>query len=413
MLRRIVANDRGRAYRVAAGLADQALMSGANFATGVLVGRACTKSEFGSYGMALATLLLLAEAHHALVSTPHQVLWPRHGEADRPRLNGDSLLASLAVGVVAAIGLSVVALAGGGGVWAALAVVAWAYLARYFVRVLCFSTRRPAAALALDAAGTVLQLGLIGGLYAVDRLGPATALLAIGVANAMALIGWLLTNRRHVEVRASGAVDGFRRGWPVGRWIFVSGLLWAAGTHLYPLIVGGVRGAGEAGVWTACFALAALANPLLLGVQNLLGPAVAHAAADLPRGRLLPFVASRSIAFAALMVPFALLMLLGGELLLRVYGDTYAGAGGVIAVLGVSGVVHAGGFPSSRALVAIDAGLHDVAANSLTLALTATAGTLLVLKFGAFGAAVALVVAEAVGNAYRISALIRLTRGAA
>ena len=403
--------------RLGVSLADQAGVSATNFLTGVLIGRACSPEQLGLYGIGLAVLLIVTEVHQAFVSTPHQVLYPRQpGDAERRRFNGSALLHSLAIGGIVGVGVLVAALFSGGqtgGVLLALAVAAWAVLARYFARLFSFTTLRPAAALWLDGGVALLQLGGLATLAWTGRLSAMSAFVWIGVSNAVALIAWLLPLRREFAPAPAAAVGDFKKTWPLSRWVVLSGVTWTLGMHAYPLLIGGLRTPAEAGVWTACFGIAALANPLLMGIQNWLGPVVAHAAVSRPRPAFRRLVLRASIGFGLLMTPVVLGTFLFGDWLVRAYGPEYATHGGLVAMLTLATLAHAVGFASARGLFADGRALHDFAGNLVTLALLLTIGLWLVARHGVDGAAWSFVIGMAAGNAYRVLAFLATSRGEA
>ncbi len=398
--------------RLGVSLVDQASVSATNFLTGVLIGRACSQEQLGLYGIGLAVLLIITEFHQAFVSTPHQVLYPKWTDAvARRRFNGSALLHSLSIGVVAGVGLAVAgAVVGGeiGGALLALAVAAWAVLARHFARLFSFTTLRPSAALALDGGVALLQLGGLAVLAWTGRLSATSAFLWIGLANLASLVAWLLPLRREFAPSPQHALADVKTTWPLSRWIVLSGITWTLGMHAYPLLVGGLRSAAEAGVWTACFGIAALANPLLMGVQNWLGPAVAHAATDRSAADFRRLVLHASAAFGLLMVPVVLGTFLFGDLLVQAYGPEYAEHGSLVALLTLATLCHAVGFPSARGLFADGHAIHDFLGNVVTLALLLAVGIWLVSAFGVTGAAWSFVIGLAAGNAYRLIAFLCL-----
>ena len=408
------AQSRGRAARLIVSLSDQAFVSGTNFATGVLIGRAVTERQLGLYAIAFGVMLVLTEVHHALIATPQQVLYPRHRGEALQRFNGSTLLHSITLAGLSAIVLALVGIAFRGQpigvVFLAASVAVGLYLPRQYGRLFCYTARIPQAALALDATGSVIQLAALASLAATGHLTPVTALLSLAAANGVAALAWFLVSRRRFHLNARNAVADVRRTWPLSRWVFISGLIWTLGMHTYPLLIGLLRSEREAGIWFACFAIGALANPLLMGIQNVAGPAVAHAHADRSDRDFRRFVVKASLAFALAMIPFAVAAALLGEQFLMLYGDEFAGYGMVVALLAFGTVTHAIGFPSSRALLAIDKACHDLAGNVIALTFLATAGLWLINRFGVAGAAISLVSSEAVGNAYRVAIFV-LCRG--
>ncbi|MEL7237365.1 MAG: polysaccharide biosynthesis C-terminal domain-containing protein [Planctomycetota bacterium] len=406
-----------RGLKVGTSLADQAACSATNFLTGVLVSRSVTEAEFGLYGTALATLLIITEAHNALISTPHQVLSPRLHGGDLRRFNGSNLLGSLSLGGVSLIGLlaasTVVWLLGDehfGQTMLALAIAMWAILARQFARQFSFAMHRPAMALLVDAIMAVVQLGTLFVLFRNGQLGPVSAVIVIGVANAIAVGVFLLLDRRRFAPRPVDARRDFAATWPMAKWLVFSGVLWTLGMHGYPPLIFGVAGKEQAGIWTACFGIAALANPLLMGIQNIVGPAVAHAYTAHTVEGFRRYVLRITAGFGGLVLPFAIVVSIFGELLVSIYGPQYTGYGAIVGILAFSTLTHAIGFPSARGLMAIHQTRHDLIGNVITLAVMLSAGIALIAMYGVLGAALSFVISEVLGNGYRVAAFLWLTR---
>ncbi|MEM7808321.1 MAG: polysaccharide biosynthesis C-terminal domain-containing protein [Planctomycetota bacterium] len=400
-----------RGLRLGLTLGDQAVVSGTNFLSNVMLAKALAKPELGVYGMAFAGLLFATEAVHALVSTPHQVLLARRDKAERSIFNGSALTHALGVGLLVSGIVAIVALAGGGTTFATLAAMAWAVLLRYFVRVFCFTTGTPGWALPLDVITSVIQLGGIWILWQTGNLSATTALLTLGTANVVSASVVLLARRREFRIQWHRVLADLSATWSLSRWIFASGIVWTVGTHGYPLLIGVVRDKSSAGIWFACYGLAAIANPLLMGITNSLGPAVANRAASGSASDLERFVGIASLAFAGVMSVYATAAFFLGEWMLQLlYDDKYAGFGNVVGIMALVSIVHALGFASSRGLFALDAARPDFVANILALGVMLGAGTWLTWSFGIRGAAVAMVLSVATGNVYRIVCFFRRVR---
>jgi len=55
-------------------LTDQAVASATNFLTGVIIGRACTKEQFGLYMLGFSIVLFVMSLQTSLISTPYMVI---------------------------------------------------------------------------------------------------------------------------------------------------------------------------------------------------------------------------------------------------------------------------------------------------------------------------------------------------
>jgi O-antigen/teichoic acid export membrane protein len=151
---------------------------------------------------------------------------------------------------------------------------------------------------------------------------------------------------------------------------------------------------------------------MLMGVQNLIGPAVAEVAARPDSDELRRFVTKSTWLFVLLMTPYATAAFFGGEWFLKLYDGQYDGFGMVVSILALASLTHAFGFASSRALFARGGARHDVIANSLALVMMLGPGSIAIYTNGIRGAAGVMLASLAVSNLYRVIAFLRMTKGA-
>jgi len=393
-------------------LVDQVVLSAANLATGVILGRACSKEEFGLYTLAMSIVLFAAAFQGALILTPYMIFSPRLRGMDKARYAGSTLIhqACLSAAAMAVLALGGVVLTLGIGprelapvVWA-LAAVVGLLLFRDYARQLSFANLSVQAALWLDTAAAALQLAGIAVLVACGTLSAYGACWVIGAASGLGTAGWLLATRGQFAVRRRAVMADLRHNWTTGKWVFVSGIVWALGTYLYPWLLLALHGSASAGVWAACFGMVALANPLILGVQNYLGPSIAHAFAQGGFGPLRRHTLGAALVMAAMFLPlFGILTAAGSPGVVLLYGEKYAGCGVIVAWLALSTLVATLTFPFSRALFAAGMARVDFGATVVSLATLATAGLWLVRGYGVAGAGLGLLLGNAAGLAVRLA----------
>ncbi len=405
------------ARRGGVALLDQAIASLTNFSAGVIIGRVCTKDEFGLYMLGLSLVLLLTSVQDMFVTTPYMVFSPRLQGEHRARYNGSTLIHQLVLSLLAAAGLGV---AGGvlflefaparlAPVLVALAVVLVFILTRNYIRRLCFAALRMRSALAIDFAVGVVQVGGLLLLAWLHLLSADRAFAVLGAACGVGSLAWLLGNRRSFVVRLDHTKADFARNWSFGKWILASGLLWDVGMSLYPWILGWFHGAEAIGVWAACLGIVSMGNPAFLGVQNYLGPQIMHCRAEGGNGALYRFVLRSSATFGGLVLVFSVfLMVCANWLVVFVYGEKYAGNSLVVCALAMNLVVTACGFSLSRGLLALERADVDFAINAVAVVLLLTVGLWLVQSWGAAGAAAGMLLTNAVIAVAKYAAFLSL-----
>ncbi len=398
-------------------LADQAVASATNFVTGVIIARACSREELGLYMLGFSLILLMTDLQTSLISTPYMVYAPRLKGRAHALYTGSTLIHQVAFSLFTMLALACGALVAAIGVgprglgpvlWALVAVIGLIML-REFARRVCFARLKIKTAFVFD---TCIAVGQIVGLLLLayfDLLSASRAYWVIGSACGIAVLWWLWSDRESYHPRMSESLADLKKNWVFGKWVFASGLVWAVSMNLYPWLLAFFYGTASAGVWAACLGVVSVGNPALLGMQNFVGPKIAHVyAADGPRA-LRRLVLKISPVIALPMLLLCLVMFFwGGHFIALLYGRQYAGNNLVVAILALNLLVHAAAFSFSRALFAIERADLDFLVNFAALFIMVTIGFWLVRAFGPLGAAIGLLAANLVTSAVRAGAFFRL-----
>lgn len=402
-------------------LADQAVASVTNFATGVIIARASSKEEFGLYMLGFTLILLVTDLQTSLIATPYMVYAPRLQGRAHAQYTGSTLIHQVVFSLLTTLVVIGAACAARFGVgphglepvlWA-LAGVGSLIMLREFVRRICFASLKLRTVFVFDV---FIGVGQICGLLVLAHfklLSASRAYWVIGATCGLAVLCWLWLNRHHYHLRIDESVLDLKRNLVFGKWVFASGLLWTASTNLYPWLLAFFHGAAAAGVFAACLGVVSASNPALLGIQNFLGPKIAHVYATRGRIGLRKFVLKISGSMA---IPVSLLTLImitwGDRFIGLLYGSRYTGNGRVVATLACNLLLSAVVFSYSRALFAIERADLDFALNFAAIFIMLTLGLWLVKIHGPFGAALGLIIAGGVTSILRVGAFLKLTSGA-
>lgn len=414
-------SSRGGANVRSGGLAvaDQLVASATTFGTGIIIGRACSQEEFGLYMLGFSIVMLAMRLQMALISTPFTVFVPQLEGEPRSRYAGSTLIHQLGLSVVTMFLLSVlgIGLLSGIGpdglgqvVWALVAGITF-ILVREYARNLCFALLDFATAIFVDLTVSVAQITGLLVLAGLGWLSARTAVLVIGSACAVAVAVWLLRARGSLHPRLDRALVDLKFNWQFGRWIFLSGLLWEAHLAVYPWILTFLHGTAETGVWAACLGVAAVANPLLLGMQNFLGPKIAHSFSE-SNLEYLRFVVNRlSLVFTFFVVPIvAILVFYGDPILVFLYGEKYSGNAIVIAFLAVDLLLSPLRFSLSRALFSLKRADVETETNVLSFCVLLALGLRLVAEYSVVGVALSILVGNTVVTMAKLGAFLRLCK---
>ena len=400
-------------------LADQAVASATNFLTGVIIGRACIKEQFGLFMLGFSIVLFVMNLQTSLILTPYMVYSPRLKPSEHARYTGSTLIHQLGFSALAIVALAVggVALSFGIGpqglapvVWTLVVVITFILL-REYIRQISFANLCVKTALILDSGVAVVQ---IGGLLLLAYLGLLSASMAywvVGLACGLAAVGWLVWMRTTFALQLTRAISDLVQNWIFGKWVFASALLWTLSMELYPWILTAFHGIASTGVWAACFGIAAIGNPLLGGMQNFLGPKIAHSYAEGGALALRRFVFKASAVFSLLITPFCIaLLVFGGSLVVIIYGDKYASNGLVVSILAVNFFVLAVRFSFSRALFVMGRADVDFAVNFVAPFVLLTLGLWLVKSFGPLGVACGLLAGNTAATGFKCATFYVLIR---
>ncbi|MEW6450490.1 MAG: lipopolysaccharide biosynthesis protein [Pseudomonadota bacterium] len=402
-------------------LIDQALVSGASFLTTVLIGRNTLPSQLGTYALSGAILIWVTNAQESLVSLPFTLRRSREPTVAAAQA-GQALLLSglLSACAIVAIGIvGVTALVWGGHrhatpiAWA-LASAAPFVVCREFARRFSFASLRNIEALGLDSAIVILQLGVLGWLAQTGRMSSASALAALGFSCATAVLIWFWLVRDRIQF----AFDGFSKtlvdSWTVGKWLFANQLLGALQSQMTLWLVALAVGAAATGVYTACLSIALFANPIILGISNVLWAKAAHAFQQGGSARLLrESIADAAQLGAILAVFFLVILFWGDDVLALLYpASDYVGYGHVVAIFALGQLIYGLGMPAATAL----AGMGHARTNCIIAALETTLIGLLVwplvFDLGIIGAAYGILIGCLVRLVIRWAALLAVLRSA-
>ncbi|MBX9843616.1 MAG: hypothetical protein K2Z80_17595 [Xanthobacteraceae bacterium] len=402
-------------------LADQALVSGASFFTTVLIGRYTFPSDLGTYALAGAILIWVTNAQESLVSLPYTLR--RSSEPTEAAVQAgqalilSGLLSALVIVAIGVVGVTVLA----SGDYPNVTLIAWALagaapfvVGREFARRFAFAAMRNIEALALDSVIVILQIGLLGWLAWTGRMTSASALAALGISCATAVLIWFWLVRDRLQFSFGGFTKTLADSWAVGKWLFANQLLGALQSQMTLWFVALAVGAVATGIYVACLSIALFANPIILGISNVLWAKAARAFQQGGSGRLLrESIADAGQLGAIVGVFFLAILFWGDDLLSLLYpASEYAGYGHVVTIFALGQLIYGLGMPASTAL----AGMGHVRTNFVITAMETTLIGLLVwplvFHWGIVGAAYGILIGCIVRLFVRWAALLCVLRGA-
>lgn len=400
-------------------LLDQGIVSITNFSSGVIIGRLAGPDELGLYSLGFTLVLLLTTLQDTLTTAPYMVYSPRLSPEERRYYFGSTLAHQLAISFASTILLAFATLLlfifqpnyRIGTVLLSLSTVLFFITTREYLRRIYFANLDMQLPLFFDAFSSVIQLTTLLLLAKTDRLSAVTAYWAIGFAASIILVFWARSVRTRCQIAIFRVREDFRHNWSFGRWLLISAALFALTMNVYPWLLTMFHGTASAGVWAACMGLTALGNPILLGMQNVIGPRIFHAYANGDLQSLKKAVNSSATIFGITLAPLVVLLVaIGGILVAWIYGDAYFGNGTTVAVLSCNMLLTAVIFPFSRAIFALGRTDLDLRINIIGLIPLVTVGIFLTWKFGPLGAACSLLLSNVFSSIIRLAVLRKMYR---
>jgi O-antigen/teichoic acid export membrane protein len=188
-------------------------------------------------------------------------------------------------------------------------------------------------------------------------------------------------------------------------------MVWNAGMQLYPWLIAALAGTLEVAVWGACYQLAAVANPLLMGLQNFIGPRIAEAFTERDRTSFCSYVYKTALGTSLLMIGPAIVLCIFADAALRwLTHGTFTGHQMAITFLCAAIVIQSTTFTLSRGLFALHRADLDLYCNFGPLLLLFTGGTALTWHMGATGAALSMLIAQVLSASSRAILFARAAR---
>ncbi len=404
----------------ALGLVDQAVVSGTQFLTTVMIGRACGKEELGVFTLAFSFFVIAMGVQNSFVILPYTIYTHRLKGADRQTyarsvVVHQGLLALLAAVLCAVAGWGLQAsswLPGLGSTLGALAAVSPLLLFRQFFRHMYLAHLQVVAASLLDMATCILQLLALIWLAAWGWLSPASSYVVMGSAAALAAIICCWGQIRHLQFSLQKVRESWELHWDLGKWTFANTMAALLQSYCMYWILAIVCGAAETGQFAACMSIIAVSNPFVIGISNTLYPQASVAYAQGGSHALQRVVSWATRLLALGIGTLCLGLALGGAFLVpALYGAQYGGQGPTIALLAAGILLRAVGIGPDIGLLTLERARETCLLGGLGLLCTVAASCLAVMWWGATGCAAAFLLGNLVTTGLRYPAFRRAAEG--
>jgi O-antigen/teichoic acid export membrane protein len=270
-----------RLRREAWALSDQALVSGMNFLTNVLLARLLGLQEFGIFTLAWMTVLFCNSLQMALVIAPMMSIGPKQTDEEAPVYFSVTLIQQLIMASVSFVLLLI-------GVWASqfffphwgistlafpLAFVCFSFQIQEYLRRYFFTRSKAYLAFMNDAVSYAGQVVLLLWLYFHHSGNISKALYIIGGTSLIAVLFGLIKLDK-LQWPGSNWRPIVSRNWKFSKWLAACALMqWSSG-NFFIVAATWVWGASAAGIFRVAQSLIAVTHVWFQGLENVL-PATA------------------------------------------------------------------------------------------------------------------------------------------
>jgi O-antigen/teichoic acid export membrane protein len=292
-----------------------------------------------------------------------------------------------------------------------MAVVTPFWLLKEFARRASFvelDARRP---LLIDGAAAAIQITGLCLLWMRGELSAPSALLAAGAGHVSATLIWWFAFHPAFKLRPALFRRALCLNWSFGSWACVGRL--TDMMHAYSLhwLLALVSGPAATGAYAAALSLLALANPVLMGIGNLLAPETARAYAAGGVAALRQVVFRASCHVTLITAVFVVLLISCAEPLLHLtFGEIRDGQVAVVTILALGMLGGITGFGADNGLRALARPADSFKASLVGLIVSLSVAAAIVGQWDATGAALAALVGDLTSTLLRIGFFIRIVR---
>lgn len=398
-------------------LSDQALVSGANFATNLILARSLGLSGFGVYALSWTVVLLMSGLQMAIIISPMMTIAPKQESAQRALYFGAVTAQELCFAACSAFCLYVATLGSSrwfpswhvGSLAVPLAAATGAFLLQDFARRYFFVLRRSRHAMMCDALSYLTQLPLLWWLGWRKELTTAGALWILGATSLFSVMVSLLWRE---EIRFSREMTAAvaRRHWAMVRWLVPSAVLQWTSQNLILVFAPVYYGAAAAGALRACQNIVAIAHIWFLGLENVVPAEASRQLHEHGVEQSLHYIWKVLRNWGLLTLGFMLLISAAPSVWLRLlYGAQYTQFGYVLRLYSLLYLITFVGVPLRAGLQAVEYVAPTLWSYAVTTIFAAVAAGPLARHFGLVGVLLGLVASQILFQTILSAALILRT----
>lgn len=319
-------------------LADQAMVSGVNFLTSVLVARFLGIEEFGLFSLIWVAVLFFSSFQMSIIVSPMMSIAPKQDDKNLSFYYGSVFAQQLIFSVLSVVSIVVGVEFGRyffpewniGELLLPLVVVTFFFQLQDFLRRLFFVQGRQVAAFVNDAISYLMQLILLIYINTLGLLNTELVLWVIAITSLIAVfIGFIVCDK--INISYDMFIDTAKRHWNVSKWLTGSALLqWLSG-NLFIVVAASLLGVVAIGALKAAQSIMGITHILFQGLENIVPITASHYLHESGKRSMAGYLGKVTIWGGGATLVLALLVsAFPGHLLMVVFGDEYQDYGYVL-----------------------------------------------------------------------------------
>jgi O-antigen/teichoic acid export membrane protein len=403
--------------KVVYSVADQGIMSGANFVIYLLLARWLPPDEYGAFIVAFTTFVFFSEFHYALILEPMAVLGPSHYREFIPSyLRSLLILHASLTGILSMLtGFSALFFAYGfftKALWGLTLAMPFILLFGLFRRTFYLKSRSDLATIS-SLAYAVIVVFLVWGFFHLKLLSVTTAFVGMALAGIISCIfsfknfHFRSLDRTHKPSFAS-ALAVTKDHWGYGKWLAAAAFLSLGIIHVHTYLVAAYLGLEAAGILRAMFNPVMPVALTITAISVFALPILSH---DYSQGDIKGLL-SKGFSFTGMMIGLActcelLFLIIPDNIERLLYGGIFADHVYLIPALGFIPVFLSFGFGCSLILRALQKPEHVLIVGAGTAPVGLLSAFIFIPRWGLSGAAASMVLTCATSVAITLYLYIR------
>ncbi len=385
-------------------LTDQAIVSGVNFLTSILLARYLGLREFGVFSLAWMAVLFANGLQFALVSSPMMSIGPKQDErSEAQAYYGAVFIQQVALAIVSSVllytgvklsglffpdwGIQHLALP--------LAAAAFAFQMQDFLRRYFFTRSRAGTAFFNDAISYLGQLSVLVWLFWTMEINSAWVLWIIaGTSTVAVIVGLFGLEPLSWNKRVLRAVTV--RHWHFSKWLIGAFFMrWMSGGNFFTIVAGVMLGASVVGVLKAAQNIVGIIHVLFQGLENIVPVQCSKFFKIEGAKGLMRYLRRVTLLGGAVTACITTIVFLFPEFLLgTLYGDELSQYGNVLRLFAILYLFTFFGLPVRSGLRALEHTRPIFSAHLLLTIISLITAYPIVEKFGLLGVMIGLIASQ-------------------